>query len=55
MRDVQLGSSEDTFRHLRLLMVVESTGISKLYKFLYVRGKEGVIFLKSFSLLFTKN
>lgn len=42
MRDVLLGSSEDTFRHLSLLILVESTGISKLCKFLYLGEMEGV-------------
>lgn len=42
MRDVLLGSSEDTFRHLSLLILVEYTGISKLCKFLYLGEMEGV-------------
>lgn len=42
MRDVLLGSSEDTFRHLSLLILVESTGTSKLCKFLYLGEMEEV-------------
>lgn len=54
MRDVLLGSSEDTFRHLSLLILVESTGISKLCKFIYLGEMEGVYVFENVFMAFYK-